>query len=66
MLQVRADAAAPQGYRTRLSALSDDPSWQWQYDLADDGSIELCLQEASAVGTDTLQKTVSHSVAARS
>ena len=37
--------AGAAGFQTRVQALTTDPSWEWKYSMADQGNIEIEMQE---------------------
>lgn len=57
-MQVRADASTPHGYSSHLTELGNQPSWQWRYDVAHDGGIELSMHEAEAPSAAVSQQAM--------
>lgn len=37
--------AGAAGFQTKVQALTADPSWEWKYSMADEGNIEVAMQE---------------------
>ena len=56
-------AGAAGSLKTNLQALTDEPSWEWKYTMADQGNIQLQMLEQ---GSMQQRKQVVHDAAALS